>query len=290
MLCTSSVLVSVLTVLNFAFCLYPQHKTKTFIPPQNFFYFIRNSLSWLLAFCPLFLLHNAHNINIHAPGGIQTRKSNKRSTTDPRLRRPGRWDRPEFEPPIFHSVDRSLHRLCDSESFVFEIYTKYEAQSKLLSVTSRVNIKPCWVACIFAQRPKMVIFVCKNHLNDASSNGGRILEYVFCRVTFCFWIVSKTTGELSFPYQLPTWLLRPTWPQGQVPEPKKTGFLYFLFPTILHCLYCLYCNLLLRTKTWIKTNITAKISQKKIIFYFQVFQGKIYLPKDAHRKIKGATN
>jgi hypothetical protein len=37
--------------------------------------------------CPIVLsLHNKHNTNIHAPGGIRTHNSSKRATVDPRLR------------------------------------------------------------------------------------------------------------------------------------------------------------------------------------------------------------
>jgi hypothetical protein len=78
------------------------HKRQTSMPLAEFFL----SLSFpLIHFCTfksflhvtlcsiLLSLHNKHNTNIHAPGGILTHNPSKRAAVDPRLRPRGHWDR-----------------------------------------------------------------------------------------------------------------------------------------------------------------------------------------------------
>ena len=94
-----------------AFCLFV-FRTQTSMPPAGFFlYFICTSLSSLSSACLLFFTvqHTQHNTNVHAPGGIRTHNSSKRSAADPRLRPLGHWDRQGFE-PIYFSSKRHLYR------------------------------------------------------------------------------------------------------------------------------------------------------------------------------------
>ena len=85
----------VLILLHFAF--YLQHTTPISLPPAGFILFSLSTLSVLLCpNCPGFrlvsLLHNTHNINIHASGGIQTRNPSKWTAVDPRHRQHGHQD------------------------------------------------------------------------------------------------------------------------------------------------------------------------------------------------------
>jgi hypothetical protein len=72
---------------------------QTSMPPARYFFFFVLCTSsallllpWLSWVCLLSLLCKSHNTNIHAPGGIRTRNTSKRSAADPRLRPLGRWD------------------------------------------------------------------------------------------------------------------------------------------------------------------------------------------------------
>ena len=72
------------------------------------FYFI--CTSFVLAFCLLSLLYNTHDRNVHATGGIRTRKPTKRSAADIRLRPLGYWEiRPRtFQPVVSRYTDSAI--------------------------------------------------------------------------------------------------------------------------------------------------------------------------------------
>ena len=117
---------------------------------------------------------------------------------------------PEFKPGIIQPVDWSLYRLRCHVCVVLEIHTADDINIRVSSVTSGLNTYKLVLCYWLTYRTAITILVCKNRSNYANPNKGRFLAHLFCADAFCFWIVSKTKGQLSFPYQLPTSELSPS--------------------------------------------------------------------------------